>query len=77
MMQVPPHSMLLPRYLRRTPTDETKYIRMEFGEKDSAWFATETAHNNGHGRSPSEEDRPLASNLPNCVCVADGRAAEY
>jgi len=76
-MQIPPHSALMPRYLRRTPTDETKYVRTEFREKDPAWFAAEVARSNGHAKNPAQSGVCAASDLPSAVCIVDGRAAEY
>ncbi len=76
-MQIPPYAALMPKHIRKAPTDEAKYVRTEFREKDSTWFAAEAARCNGHAKKLSDMAVCAASELPSCVCIADGRAAEY
>lgn len=77
MMQVPPYGLLMPKNLRRAPTDEAKYVRMEFGDKDPAWFTAEANRCNGKERTPSGEARCVALDTPSEACALKGRTARY
>ncbi len=61
MMSIPPHTWIVAGLQRTRPTDLDRYVRAEFGDCETAWFANGVRpnHSDRTSRESGNDDRLL------------------